>query len=797
MTTCNRGVLRPASLRPNFRQGTAAVLGLSAALLAAPAAAQSAPPEDQEVQLDTLKIQDRTADVNPHAEPGAPYKARTSGDSRRVKPLAETPQTITVITETQIKESGRTDLKAILQLQPGVTVGTGENGNKFGDRYILRGAELKSDVFVDGLRDPGMTIRESFNVEQVELTKGPSSTFAGRGSSGGAVNAITKVATTDYDFVNADATGGTDAFVRLTADVNKRVSDSLAIRVNGLYATNDVPERGPAGAKRYGAAVSVLMKPADNFHVTLDYYHLTAKDRPDLGAYFTGAGGTVVRDVPVYLQDGDFVRSNVNVLTSRIRWDLSDGLRLENAARYGRASNAYVNTGARGRPLTSTGVLVPALDNGHQGWQEIEYLADQLNLLATVNVAGMKHQWVLGGELSRNQVVNGVYQLINNTATRNCATDGSTVNNNWCVLPGTSNVGALQGRTYNRATWNNDWTVNTSSAYLMDTVDVAKWLTVFGGVRLDHYRYSLVSQTVNTTTGLVTSGPTTYRDSGNLWNYHAGVSLKPGDDGQVYFAFGTATNINGGESDVGRDCSYGGLCAPSASTSGGNPGTNTGFFGNPVKTTNYELGTKWELFGHKLLATAAAFRIIKDGVFQSCPNTDPTCPNTGYGSAGTLNTGKYKVEGVEFGFVGNITSRLSGQAGMTWMRSRVLESVNPGDLGRKLSNFANFQASAQLRYQFTDRLALGGNVTHKSSQATGQPDTAAVYNSTTGLYNYVIPAYTTFDLFGSYKFSPHLEARVNVQNVGNTDYWVAGYRGGTFVYIGDRRRVTFTLSGKF
>ncbi|MFX7021292.1 hypothetical protein ABTI29_20675, partial [Acinetobacter baumannii] len=93
-------------------------------------------------------------------------------------------------------------------------------------------------------------------------------------------------------------------------------------------------------------------------------------------------------------------------------------------------------------------------------------------------------------------------------------------------------------------------------------------------------------------------------------------------------------------------------------------------------------------------------------------------------------------DGVEFGLVGNITPRLSGQAGLTWMRSRVLASATPADLGRKLANFADFQATAQLRYQLTDALALGGTVNHKSSMAAGQPDTAAGYSTTTGLYSY-------------------------------------------------------------
>ena len=117
----NRGVIRPLSLRGAGR-GTAAAMGLSAALIAGGAQAQDANGED-EVVLDTLQIEDATADVNPNAQPGVPYKARTSGDLRRVKPLSETPQTIQVLTEQQLEEQGATDLRDVLDNVPGVTIG--------------------------------------------------------------------------------------------------------------------------------------------------------------------------------------------------------------------------------------------------------------------------------------------------------------------------------------------------------------------------------------------------------------------------------------------------------------------------------------------------------------------------------------------------------------------------------------------------------------------------------------------------------------------------------------------------
>ena len=244
-------------------------VGVSALMCTSLAMAQSQTVEgegEDTLVLDTLELKDRTSDTNPYAEDGAPYKAKVSGDSRHVKDLADTPQTIQVLTQTELQDSGKTDLRDQLAAVPGITLGTGENGNAFGDRYIIRGHEARSDVFVDSLHDPGMTIRESFAVEQVEITKGPSSTFAGRGSTGGAVNSITKRASTDYDFTKLQGGVGTDSYGRITVDSNQRINDEVAVRANVLLGTSDVPDRQRPMLAGY------LEKKRDQ---KLIYYHLS------------------------------------------------------------------------------------------------------------------------------------------------------------------------------------------------------------------------------------------------------------------------------------------------------------------------------------------------------------------------------------------------------------------------------------------------------------------------------------------------------------------------------------------
>ena len=187
-------------------------------------------------------------------------------------------------------DTGRTDLREILDGQPGITVGTGENGNAFGDRYVIRGHEARSDVFVDGMRDPGMTIRESFATEQVEISKGPSSSFAGRGTTGGAVNSATKRASSEYDFTKLSAGIGTDSHHRVSLDTNQVINYDTAIRANILHAEEDVPDRAPADRQRKGAAFSITHQPSDDLEITADYYHFEGNDKPDLGTYLDTSG---------------------------------------------------------------------------------------------------------------------------------------------------------------------------------------------------------------------------------------------------------------------------------------------------------------------------------------------------------------------------------------------------------------------------------------------------------------------------------------------------------------------------
>lgn len=767
-------IKKPRSLRFADSVAAAAVLlPLSALAQQAPTPAAPAAPVTAEA-LPTVTVKEQAIDPNPNAEVGAPYKAKTSADTRHTRPLAETPQTISVITKSAIDDSGQTDLKQILSAQPGITLGTGENGNAFGDRYIIRGQEARSDVFVDGLRDPGMTTRESFAVEQVEITKGPNSTFAGRGSAGGAVNVITKQATLDYDFTRLSGSVGTDSHYRLTMDANKAISDTFALRANALIGGEDVPDRGPSERKRKGLALSGLWEVNPDLQVTLDYYGFRGKDNmPDLGGYLVGTAPNrhPASNVPVYAQRNDFLKSDVDTVTARINYRLAPDVKLNSLTRYGTSSNGYATTGANATTgIGAGGATYPtvAIDGGHTGWQEVHYFAHQSNVRWDKQIGGMKHEIIAGFEYTDHMVKSGNYGIKNANGT-NCTVNGRNgPTGGYCFGADTDNLQDLAGRSYSRNGWNRDWQVRTYALSLMDTVDLTDKLTVFGGVRADHYKLSMLTR--NNATGAQTGD---YGFNDTLFNGHLGVSYKINPQGIVYAGYGTAQDINGGEPDAGTSSGYGGLVIHNGSAAGA----------KPERSQNIEIGTKWNLLDDKLLATAAAFQTTKTDVMEGAD----------YDTAGTFNTGKNRVRGVEFGLSGNVTKQFQVQAGAAFMKSKVLRSATAANEGRPLSNFADRSFSLQGKYQLTKDFSFGALARHESSRCGGQPDTAAGYTNT-GVCSQPVPAFTVYDMFASYRINKHADLRLNILNVGNKDYYTAVYRSGAFLYKGDARAVRLTLN---
>ncbi|WP_438646491.1 TonB-dependent receptor plug domain-containing protein, partial [Pseudomonas syringae] len=156
-----------------------------------------------------------TIDVNGH------IRKREPESSKYVAPLLDTPRNVTVIPQQVIEQIGATSLQDLLRTSPGITFGAGEGGQPLADRPFIRGQSSGNNIFVDGVRDTGGQQREVFNLEQVEVVKGPDSAYSGRGSGGGSINLSSKTPKL-VDFTNLSLGGGTDSYWRGTIDQNWR-----------------------------------------------------------------------------------------------------------------------------------------------------------------------------------------------------------------------------------------------------------------------------------------------------------------------------------------------------------------------------------------------------------------------------------------------------------------------------------------------------------------------------------------------------------------------------------------------
>src|SRR5262245_16230782 len=216
--------------------------------------------------------------------PGTGYQAASPGVSRIATLLIDTPQTVNVFTQQLIRDQNISTLQDALRNVPGITFNAGEGGQQ-GDSPIIRGFVARGDIFRDGIRDPGWYTRDTFSADRVEVYKGPSAFAFGRGSTGGAINVVSKLPTYAPPFVEGIITGSTGPGVRTEIDAGG-VQGNVAARIAALYQDVDTPTRDNVWTRRWGVAPSITAKTTDNTQVTLSYIYQGEEGAPDYGVTY-------------------------------------------------------------------------------------------------------------------------------------------------------------------------------------------------------------------------------------------------------------------------------------------------------------------------------------------------------------------------------------------------------------------------------------------------------------------------------------------------------------------------------
>lgn len=719
-------------------------------LLSGTAVAQEA---QDVVELDTMQIEAQAAS----------YRADTVSSPKFTQPLLDTPQTIQVITNQLFTEQGATTLTEALRNSAGVgTFYAGENGNTTtGDSIYMRGFDTSGSIFVDGVRDIGSISRDLFNIEQVEVEKGPAGTDSGRSSPSGSINLSTKQANL-RDSNLTSVTLGTDGQKRITADLNQTLNglSGSAVRLNLLSQDSDVAGRDHVNNSRNGIAASFGFGLDTDTRAYFNLMYVKQDNIPD--GYVPTVGidhwspqpglenlvGNPVDSENFYGTKQDHDDVTAKMATFRFEHDFSDQVKLSNIVRWGETKQDYLLTAfmSTGTNITYTDINDLSsymLARSNPTFKDIEntILTDQLNLRVDFNTGSVEHNLLTGVELTKEE------QTSYGTAATGSRPPANLFDPDW------NDSGDL---TYARSGASSEGETNTYSIYVFDTLKFGEQFLVSGGVRADHYdtEYSNDAICGGTGRGAVACGalPTgslvntiDADDSDTLINWKLGAVYKPVPQTSLYVNYALSQQPPGGLN----------FQLSNSATSASNPNMD------PQEAKTYEVGVKWDAVPNALTLNAAVFRT---DVLNEISEDDLGNPT---------QDGEKRVEGIELSMIGNITRNWSVSAGYTYLDTEVSEGDTiTADGSKSLTYTPDDAFTSWTTYRFPSGLTIGGGARYTAGLTRGSDGAVGTPDHT--------DSYTVFDAVVSYPVLENVSLRLNAYNLADEEYVASinksGYR---------------------
>ncbi len=675
------------------------------------------------------------------------YQAREAQSPKMTAPLLDTPRSITVIPEALMKDRGATSLQDVLRTTPGITFGAGEGGTPVGDRPFIRGYESSTDIMIDGLRDYARGSHETFNLEAVEVLKGPSSAYSGRGSTGGSINLVTKTPKLG-NFVEASGGVGTDDNYRGTVDANFTLRDTTAFRLNLMRMGGDVPGRDHVEIDRWGVAPSLAFGLGTPTRVTLSYSHIENNDMPDLGLPFSNAAMPGRAD-PLRPDRSNFYgrkhvdyrKNTSDVGTAQIEHDIGS-FTLRNTARYTKTLNEYLMTrpsfdnctATSGPPCSNAGPGLQFTRSDRARYRTSEALQNQTDIFGEFSTGRLRHSVTAGVEFSKEM-------LYSRTLTG---------------LPGSSRDSFYDPdptQRYNsnitRGPKSSDGDLKTRAIYVFDTVKLSDQWEANAGLRFDNYR--VTNNTDNRTD--------------NLWNYQLGLVYKPAPNGSVYVSYGTSSNPSG--ENLGQ---AGGADGPA----GGAAIRDL----KPEKSRSIELGTKWDVLDNRLSLTAAVFETKKTDARTFDPLTGDVSLD-----------GNNRVRGVELGVSGAITPKWSMWGGYTYLDPEVTKyrggaAASTDYSGKQMKFIAKQSFALWSTYRVLPELTVGGGATYVGKRFVNDANTLE------------LPSSWRYDAMAQYQVNKQFDIRLNLNNLTDERIYDASHVG-LFALMAPGRSAMLTATYRY
>jgi catecholate siderophore receptor len=648
------------------------------------------------------------------------YKTdRTSTATRTPTDVNDIPQAISIVTGKQVDDQAMQSIADVLRYVPGAVISQGE-GHR--DQIILRGNSSTADFFVDGLRDDVQYYRGLYNLERVEILKGPNAMIFGRGGGGGIVNRVSKRPEAG-SFGRASASLDSWGAWGLEADLNHAVSELVSVRLNGVYE-EFANHRDFYEGRRIGLNPTVALTPGDSTRIDLSYEFADDERTVDRGIPAARAG--TLAD-PARPQEGfdrtffgvpglNLTTFEGHVLRGQLSHRFSDSLTLTSRLLYGDYDKYYRNAMAQA-PVAPVGGVPSVGIEAYEDSTARRNLFSQNDLVWEVATGPLKHVLLAGVEYgdqeSRVDHINGFFDSGVPTTGGGRRTFVPLARR-IVVPPVTFRSGPGERRVRSDA--------ELLAFYLQDQISIGDHVDLIVGSRHDRFQLRVDDR--------LTGGRFERTDS--LWSPRLGLVVKPTEAMSLYASYSRSFLPQSGDQFSSLDLTLAAL--------------------EPEKFVNYELGFKWDV-RRALSLTAALYRLDRD----NSRATDPADPSR------TLLTGAQRSKGFELGLTGEIRPGWSVSAGYALQDAEILRTTVAAPAGRKVALVPRHQASLWTRYDFTSRLGAGIGVYHQSKSFTSIGNTV------------VLPAFTRVDAAAYFRVTDSIEAQLNVENLLGNDYFSSAF----------------------
>ncbi|OYU28623.1 MAG: TonB-dependent siderophore receptor [Burkholderiales bacterium PBB2] len=737
--------------RPAHRQALLPLGALAAGFgLASASLAQTAPPAEPAKAENALPIVRTKASAEPTGKDA--YQATDTRIGKGKQELRDIPQSITVVTEKLMDDRKLDNVKEVLKNTSGITFQAAEGGE---EDIKLRGISLQStgDIFIDGMRDPAFYERDTFFLDRIEVLRGSASMLFGRGSTGGAVNQVTKQARL-LNENQIDVSVGNHGAVRTLGDFNLRTGDSSALRMDAMVTRADnngagssINKAGLAGNYRWGIGeqdeFSVTVFALDNQNginyglpwvrptvsspaststlvpMDPDSYYGMSSDQNDGSAKFAMVSHT------------HRFNSDVELIT-KLRYASYTRDMRASLIRFGGATVQPDRTAVSLATLSPSTVLTRSLMLKKQDMQTV---TAQTDLSAKFSALGFKHYLQAGADFANEKK-----QVFAAVGTQPGKPNTSV---------GTPADGASYDETLRSFRTGSDYVSKGYGGYVQDMVTLAPTWKLLAGLRYDHLKGDYNSYSA--TAPIVT---TNYVMKVSEWSQRAAVLFQPNAQLSFHLMGATSFNTSGDAYSLGAQNKD----VP------------------PEKSVNVELGANYDSADGKLSTRVGIFRATK----LHERNTDPLNNNV------IILSGKRHAAGIDVDVAGRITPEWEVFGNFTWMPVAKIDIGAQGAEGQgtRPSLTPRYSGSLWTTYQLTPQLRIGGGLNGRSGQ---QP------NRNPGFY---APKFITTDLMAEYAvIRDTLLFKLNVSNVSNKHYAAQLYTA--FYVPGSGRLVNLTGTYKF